>query len=253
MKRYIKSSELPPGYLKTNQFNSSISNVNVLEAIEIAIAAKFDQFDAMMGRQMYLTSDTTWTGKVTEYPEGYYVELEATRSGFQAFVSGPDVIRKPSKLSDPIGVYSVEGNAGHVRYIGPRKDVVKKVKPWSVSEANRAEKISSIVVDYLNRGPEWGYYYDVDGQEVYSVPLGDYGYREDKEANISRMYVVYAQNYDENDRRVKKGSQVPGTVHYSVGLDGEILDENVIGYKTFEDAKHALEIELDRLKKENQK
>lgn len=251
MKRYIRATELPPGYLKTNHFNSSISDVNVLEAIEFAIAAKFDQFDAMIDRQMYLTSGSSWTGKVTEYPEGYYIELEATRSGFQAFVSGPYVIRKPRKLSDPIGVYSVEGNAGHIEYIGPRKDVKKKVKPWSTAEQKRAEQISSVVADYLSKGPEWGYYYDTDGQEVYSVPLGGYGYRDDKEATITRMYVIHAQNWDENDRRVKKGSQVPGTVHYSVGLDGEILDENVIGYKTFEDAKHALELELDRLKKEN--
>lgn len=117
MKRYIRTSELPEGYLKTNRFNSRINDNNVLEAIEIAISVKFAQFDKMIERQMYLTSDSSWDGKVTEYPEGYYIQLDATRSGFQAFVADGDVIRKPLKLSDPIGVYSVSGSAGHVQYI----------------------------------------------------------------------------------------------------------------------------------------
>lgn len=247
MKRYIKSTELPPGYLKTNHFNSRINDNNsVLEAIEIAIAAKFDQFDKMMDRQMYMTSGTSWYGKVTEYPEGYYVQLEATRSSFQAFVAGADVIRKPVKLSDPVGVYEVEGDAGHVQYISKMKPVKPApLKPWSAAEQLRAEKISAKVYPYLISD-----YYDTTLSTVYEDEIGaEYGVREGTEVEILREQVVYAQNWDENDNRVKKGATIPGTVHYTVGINGEVLNENLIGYMTYNDAKHALDLELDRMKK----
>lgn len=114
MKRYIRSSELPAGYLKTNRFNSIIKDNNVLEAIEIAIAQKYDQFERFMQRQSYLTSDASWTGVVDQYPEGYYIQLEGTRSGFNAFVSGDQVIRKPVRLGEKIGKFDVDGNNGYV-------------------------------------------------------------------------------------------------------------------------------------------
>ena len=249
MKRYIKSAELPSGYLKTNHFNSRINNTSVLEAIELAISLKFDQFDKMMERQMYLTSGTSWAGNVTEYLEGYYIQLEATRSSFQAFVSGDDVIRKPAKLSDPIGEYQVSGDAGHVQWISPMREVKTKLKPWSSSEQRRAEEISNLVWPYLRNDQ----FYETTYTVVYQAEIGEeYGVREGTEVVIAREQVVYAQNWDENDNRVKKGKAIPGTVHYTVGIYGEILDENLIGYKTFEDAKHALDLELDRMKKEAQ-
>ena len=246
MKRYIRSSELPGGYLKTNHFNSTINNTSVLEAIELAISEKFDQFDKMMERQMYLTSGTSWTGKVTEYPEGYYIQLEATRSSFQAFVSGDDVIRKPVKLSDPIAEYDVSGDAGHIQWVSPAHTVKVKLKPWSTAEQKRAEEVSSRVYEYLSK-PE---FYDTTYDTVYETEIGsDYGVREGTEAKIYREQVVYAQNWDENDSRVKKGKAIPRTVHYTVGINGEILDENLVGYMTYDDAKHALDLELARMKK----
>ena len=250
MKRYIKSAELPGGYLKTNQFNSRINdNNNVLEAIEIAIASKFDQFGKMIDRQMYLTSGTSWEGKVTEYPEGYYIQLEATRSSFQAFVSGDSVIRKPMKLSAPVGQYDVSGDAGHVQWISPMKPVKIKLKPWSAAEQLRAQQISEKVYPYLV-----SQFYDTTFSEVYTDEIGEeYGVREGTEVEILREQVIYAQNWDESDNRVKKGAVIPGTVHYTVGINGEVLDENLIGYKTFDDAKHALDLELDRMKKEANK
>ena len=249
MKLYVKSAELPDGFLKTNHFNSRINgNNHILEVIEFAIAAKFDQFDKMLDRQMYLTSGTSWSGKVTEYPEGYYIQIEATRSSFQAFVSANgDVIRKPTRLSDPVGEYDVSGDAGHIQYISPMHQVRVKLKPWSTAEKKRAEEISKIVADYINDYPE---YYETVAEEVYSKELGpEYGVRDGVDATIYREQVVYSQNWDEHDNRVKKGARIPGTVYYGVGIYGEILDENVIGYKTFDDAKHALDLELARMKK----
>lgn len=245
MKRYVKSTEMPLGYLKTNHFNSRINNTSVLEAIELAIYAKFDQFDKMMDRQMYLTSGTSWTGKVTEYPEGYYIQLEATRSSFQAFVVGDDVIRKPAKLSDPVGEYDVSGDAGHIQWVSPMHAVKVKLKPWSFTEQKRAEQVSEKIYPYLNSE-----FYDTTYREMYSTEIGaDYGVREGTECVVFREQVIYAQNWDESDNRVKKGAAVPGTVYYTVSINGEILDENIIGYKTYEDAKHALDLELARMKK----
>ncbi len=246
MKRYIRSAELPPGYLKTNRFNSRLNgNNNVLEAIEIAISLKFDQFDRMLDRQMYLTSGTSWSGKVTEYPEGYYIELEATRSSFQAFVAGDSVIRKPTRLSDPVGQYDVQGDAGTVQYISPMRPVKVKLKPWSAAEQKRAEEISSRIYDYLIN-PD---FYDIEYKEVYNANVGEgYGLPASAEATIDRSWIVYTTDRTEDGKRIKKGKAVPGTVHYTVGIYGEILDENIIGYMTYDDAKHALDLELARLK-----
>ena len=85
---------------------------------------------------------------------------------------------------------------------------------------------------------------------MYSTEIGkDYGVREGTECAVFREQVIYAQNWDESDNRVKQGSAVPGTVYYTVSINGEILDENIIGYKTYNDAKHALDLELARMKK----
>ena len=72
-----------------------------------------------MERQFALTSDTSWSGVIEEYPEGYYIKLEGTRSGFQAFVQRDNVVRKPVKLDKDslVANYIVEGNAGTVYYM----------------------------------------------------------------------------------------------------------------------------------------
>ena len=124
----IKASsdrELPAGYLKTTKFSTPSIKTddqrNALEALEIAISEKFKQFDDFMNRQAYLTSETSWTGKIREYIEGYLITLEGTRSGFQAFVQGDKVIRKPRLLSKCRGEYDVDGNEGQVYWMSRNK------------------------------------------------------------------------------------------------------------------------------------
>ena len=111
--------------MKTNRFNcpsiKTDDQRNALEALEIAISQKFDQFDAFMNRQVYLTSDASWTGRIEVYPAGYYINLEGTRSGFQAFVLGDTVIRKPRNLGQMEGYYEVNGNNGHCYYMSRLK------------------------------------------------------------------------------------------------------------------------------------
>ncbi len=127
MKRWIHATELPDGYLKTTRFTSPSIKTddqrNALEALEVAIAEKFDQFDKMNEITLHLTSDTHWQGVIEEYDEGYYIKLEGTRSSFQAFVllGGGGVVRKPRILSEMIGYYDVDGSNGQVYNMSRRR------------------------------------------------------------------------------------------------------------------------------------
>lgn len=124
------------------------------------------------------------------------------------------------------------------------------IKPWSASEEKRTQETSRMVIDYEYAGDgEWREYYDTDYEEVFAQTLGDeYGTRSNVEAIITKEWFYYNRNWDENENRVKKGKRVTGSTFYSVAIDGNILDENVAGYKTLADAKHALELELDFMK-----
>ena len=125
MKRWIHASEIPNGYLTTTRFTTPSIKTddqrNALEALEIAITEKFKQFDTMCDIQFHLTSEASWTGTIDEYPEGYYILISVTRAGFQAFVEGDHVIRKPRNLSQKIGTYDIEGHNGRVEYMSRRK------------------------------------------------------------------------------------------------------------------------------------
>ena len=126
MKRWIHATELPDGYLKTTRFTTPSIKTDdqrsALEALEVAISQKFDQFDSMIEITVHLTSDSFWQGTIEEYSEGYYIKLEGTRSGFQAFVAtGGDIIRKPRKLSEMIGYYDVQGSGGRVEHMSRRR------------------------------------------------------------------------------------------------------------------------------------
>ena len=122
----VTGSEMPDGYLRTTRLSTPSIKTddqrNALEAFELAISQKFKQFDDFMNRQAYLTSESSWTGYIEEYPEGYLIKLEGTRSGFNAFVSGDSVIRKPVRLSDMIGYYDVSGNEGQMYFMSRRRE-----------------------------------------------------------------------------------------------------------------------------------
>ena len=128
MKRYVHAMtrEMPDGYLRTTKFTApsikSDDQRNALEAFELAVSQKFKQFDDFMNRQAALTSDPSWTGVIEEYPEGYLIKLEGTRSGFTAFVDGDTVVRKPIKLSPMVGYYNASGNSGTVQWMSRRKE-----------------------------------------------------------------------------------------------------------------------------------
>lgn len=125
------------------------------------------------------------------------------------------------------------------------------IKEWSTAEENRTKETTKMVDSYLYAGDsgEFMEYYDTVGDDVYTQRLGEeFGTRESTEATIMKEQFTYAQNWDENDNRVKKGKKISGTIYYTVAIDGETLNENVAGYKTLADAKHALALELDYMK-----
>lgn len=129
MKKLIRSTEgMPDGYLTTTRLNAPFIRTdgqrNALEALEIAILQKFKQFDSMCDIQFHLTSAPTWSGIIDEYDEGYYIQLEATRSSFQAFVQNDTVIRKPRNLSNEVTRYRVHGVEGQVTHMTSGKDTV---------------------------------------------------------------------------------------------------------------------------------
>lgn len=122
MKKWVYASEIPEGYFRTSKFIAQTDEQrNALEAFEIAVTEKFKQFDQMCAIQTHLTSDSSWSGVIDEYPEGYYIQLDATRSGFQAFVQGDHVIRKPRKLSEKLHSFNVDGNSGTIYFMSSGK------------------------------------------------------------------------------------------------------------------------------------
>ena len=126
----------------------------------------------------------------------------------------------------------------------------KDLKSWSDAEEKRTKDISDMLVRLDNAGDgDFQQFYEPDSdnaETVYKTTVGEeYGFRNGTEIEIYKEYYVYASNWDENDRRVKKGKKVPGTVHYTVSVDGDYLDDNHLGYKTLKDAQHDLALNLD--------
>lgn len=120
------------------------------------------------------------------------------------------------------------------------------IKAWSSAEEKRSQETSEMINKYYHNED---IYEEVYGDEVFSQELGpEYGFREGTEANIHKNHWTYVHGWDENDNYVKRGAKVKGSTYYSVGVDGDILNENVLGYKTLADAKHALALELDYYK-----
>lgn len=129
-----------------------------------------------------------------------------------------------------------------------------EIKPWSASEEKRSRAISDKINSMLFAGDEFEEFYETDGDDnpVATFNLSIPG-RADTEISIYREYLVYAQNWDENDIRVKQGKRVPGTTYFSVADNGDVIDENFVGYATKEDAIHAAEIYMDELRRRFEK
>lgn len=115
------------------------------------------------------------------------------------------------------------------------------VKEWSKAEHKRTKEISDFIYDHLYSGGEYCKEYDEEATEddvkTYTFPVNNHF--KQTTVSISKCHLI----------TVPENKHVAGSNYYSVADDGDVIDENYIGYKTFKDAEHAAQIYIsDRLK-----
>lgn len=108
------------------------------------------------------------------------------------------------------------------------------MKPWSKAEDKRSKEISDFIYNHLFITGEYAEKYDTQTiepeVETYIFPKNSV-YKQ-TQVSISKMCLI--------DTRTEK--RVTGSIYYDVDDDGDLIDENYLGYKTLKDAKHAMEI-----------
>jgi len=136
----------------------------------------------------------------------------------------------------------IEANQQEAKRLNAQ-DKKEEVKPWTKTEQKRSEEMSKYVNDKLHVGEEFGEFYEeTPVEEIASRILpATKNYKQD-EVTITKMNITYVQNWDENDRRVKKGKVVTGSTYYVVQDDNGSIDESCFAYKTKADAIHAMEL-----------
>lgn len=122
------------------------------------------------------------------------------------------------------------------------------LKEWSAAEEKRATEMSKYVSDKIRTGEFQEFYEENPVEELSKIELPGEGVFNDDEISITKMNLVYAQNWDENDRRVKQGKAVTGSTYYVVQTDNGSIDENHFAYKTKADAEHAMNLYVDEHK-----
>ena len=127
------------------------------------------------------------------------------------------------------------------------KDKEKVLKPWSKAEDQRSKEMSKYVTSKTRVTREFQEFYEENFvEDIYKEPLNFEGFKDD-EISMSKMNLVYAQNYDENDNRVKRGKPVTGSTYYVVQTEDGAIDENNFAYKTKADAEHAMKLYIKEL------
>lgn len=123
----------------------------------------------------------------------------------------------------------------------------EKVKPWSKAEEKRSVEMSKFINSKLRVSQEFGEFYEENPVEEYeATPLRFPGYKDDA-ISVTKMNLIYAQNWDENDNRVKQGKAVTGSTYYVVQTDDGSIDETNFAYKTKADAQHAMQLYIEEL------
>lgn len=142
----------------------------------------------------------------------------------------------------------IKANAEEAKRLN-EQDKEQKIKPWSKGEDKRTKEMSKFVMDHLKAGEDFGEFYEENVIEEYEPTVLKYeGYKDD-EISVSKMNLIYTQNYDENEMRVKRGKAVTGSTYYVVQTDNGSIDETNFAYKTKADADHAKELYIQELNK----
>ena len=105
------------------------------------------------------------------------------------------------------------------------------IKEFSKAEIQRTKEISDFVYDYLNCTGNWAEKYDEDviEDDILTYTFPENSHFKQTTLSISKCHRV----------TVPGGKHVAGSTYYTIGDDGDIIDENYIGYKTRKDAMHA--------------
>ena len=112
------------------------------------------------------------------------------------------------------------------------------MKQFTEAQIARSKEISAFIFEKENKTDIWGrecYESEEleDGVVTYQFPQ-NMVYKSTT-VSVSKMHLV----------NVKTGKHVPGSNYFVVDDDGDVIDENYIGYKTLGDAKRAMEIYVD--------
>lgn len=124
------------------------------------------------------------------------------------------------------------------------------IKEWTDKEEQRSKEMSEYVNNKVFAGDgEYQEFYEENYvEEVQSFELPGQGIYKDETITVDKMNLVYAQNWDENDRRVKQGKTVTGSTYYLVSDSNGTVNENHPVYKTKADAIHAAKLYIDEQK-----
>lgn len=122
------------------------------------------------------------------------------------------------------------------------------IKDWSNAEEKRSNEMTQYIYSKITEGSFNEFYEENPVEELDSYTFErDSNFKEDT-VSITKMNLVYAQNYDENDKRVKQGKAVTGSTYYSVQTEDGAINESQFAYKTKADAQHAMKLYIDREK-----
>lgn len=122
------------------------------------------------------------------------------------------------------------------RYIKSSKEITYNKKlgttPWSAEEEARTQECSKRIYD-MREDLGWDDTdEDGDAVEVYTFDLPN---RKETEVTISKCYLQKVGHRYNGETYTR----IPYTTFYTVDDYGMIIDENVVGYATLADARHA--------------
>ena len=122
------------------------------------------------------------------------------------------------------------------------------IKEWSAAEEKRSTEMSRYVNNKLFEGSYQEFYEENHVEELEKFEIPGQGVFKDQTVTVDKMNLIYAQNWDENDRRVKQGKAVTGSTYYLVQTEDGSVNETHFAYKTKADAIHDAKLYVDEQK-----
>ena len=105
-------------------------------------------------------------------------------------------------------------------------------KPWTRDEQVRTESITRKIIDIRD---DLGWEDTDEDGDIVEVYNFYYPGIKNTDVTISKCYLQKVKHTVNGQVKTK----IPGTINYQVDDDGWVIDENVVGYATLPDARHA--------------